>query len=208
MICVFMMILMGSAGVFCQTRDNIIWASVKAQKKINDKITLILAPIVRINDDITGYQNSSVDYALKYKLNKNWSTQVLGRTWFIPDGQDRQFLWLDIAWSRTLNPFKLSSSLRWHHAFDIKDRMDPDFFRWKTGLTFTGLDRIQFLFNIEPWFQLNKADQWQRIRYEPGLKLKINDPLDLLLMYRRENTINTVPSNNLNMYVLTLTIKV
>lgn len=185
--------------------DNQSWSSFRLRKVWNDKFTTDLRPIFRHIDDFSTYQNSSIDLVLKYKLGNGWSMAGLARRWFIPDQGGRQFLWFDIAHASKINQAKLSNRLRYHGALDINDRMDPDYLRWQT--TFTPGIKGKFIpfLSIEPWFRLNGSNKLERIRYEPGINWKINDPFNLTLMYRRQETVNLDPGSKQNQFVITLT---
>ncbi len=204
----FVIVLLTTAvsiqGLLAQTHDNIIWASVKVQKNINDKTSVSIAPILRINEDITAYQNSSIDVALRQKIAKGWSVQVLSRTWFVPDADIRQFAWFDVAYAKKFEKWSIGSSLRMHYAIDINDNDDPDFLRWKTRAGWTTLGKWEPFVIIEPWLRLNSAWEMQRIRYEPGVTYKFDKSWAFTLIYRREETLNLDPERNFNMYVVTL----
>ncbi len=187
-----------------QTDDNIIWASIKVQKNIDQKTTIAVAPIFRFNEDISNYQNSSIDISAKRKLNKSWSFQILARTWFVPNSKKRQFLWFDLGYNKKFEKFNIGSSLRMHYALDVYDNPDADFIRWKTTFSVLKLGKIKPFIAIEPWLRLNKANNIQRFRIEPGFKYKFNEQIDLLTMYRREASVNLDPEINVNMYVITL----
>ncbi|MGB0930306.1 MAG: DUF2490 domain-containing protein [Chitinophagales bacterium] len=190
-----------------QTNDNIIWASMKLHTSLGDKTTLAIAPTLRLNDDISDYQNMSIDISLKQKLSKNWSVQLLERTWFIPNGTNRQFLWLDLIYGRAFGNIHISSGLRYHYAFDIKESVDSDFFRWKTIFSLLNLGRIKPFIGIEPWFQTNKIGDFRNIRYIAGLNYKLNEQLGLGLKYWRQETMNLEPSRDFNIYLMTLSYK-
>ncbi len=188
-----------------QTDDNIIWASLKVQKKIDDKTSVSIAPTFRINENISAYQNMSVDAALRRKLGKGWFVQILERTWFIPEAKsNRQFLWFDVAFQKNWEQVRAASSLRLHYAFDLAGRKDADFIRWKTTFGLSNLGKIKPFISIEPWFRLNEGGQFQRMRYEPGFNFQFNKQWSLLLMYRREFSLNLEPSVKVNMFVVTL----
>lgn len=187
-----------------QTKDNIVWASMKVKKKIDQQTSFAIAPFVRINENISSYQNMSIDISLKRKLGNRWFVQALSRTWFIPNAKGRQFLWLDIGWSKTGTKIGLDSAVRYHYALDIYEQNDPDFLRWKTVFTLFRMRKIKPFIAIEPWFRLNHLNQFQHIRYEPGIKWAIKQSLELLLMYRRQETINKKPEVNFNMYIIGL----
>lgn len=204
----FILFLFLSSTALSQVTDNTAWLGFKLHTALNSKTSVALQPILRLDEDLSSYQNSSIDYSIKHKLHKNWSAQVLGRTWFIPDNTIRQFLWLDVAFSHAIKKFKVSSSVRLHYAFDINDRVDGDFLRWKSGLTYSGLGNWQPFVFIEPWLRLDGDTFWQRYRIEPGFKYKFNDAWDVLFLYRWEEWINRAPENKFNMLVLTLSWKI
>ena len=191
-----------------QIKDNIVWASIKIDKKLSAKSSLYIAPILRLNEDISSYQNTSIDFALKYKYSANWHIQMLSRTWFIPDQAGRQFAWLDVGYKTPIGNLGLASHVRLHLALDIHDRSDPDYLRWKSTISFPNWGKAGFHLAIEPWFRLNDNMQLQRMRYEPGVNVQFRDDIDLNIVYRREDTANLTPYKRFNMYVITLGFKI
>jgi len=189
--------LIFSVQTFSQTNDNLIWASFKLHKDVTEKTNVHIEPHFRFNNDISSYQNMSIQAAVKQKLGKGWSAQVLARTWFVPEQTFRQFLWFDLGYGKSIDKFKIGSSLRWHHAFDIKDRVDGDFMRWKTTLSYSPFPKLRTFFAYEPWWQLNKVNEWQRVRYEPGIAYKFADQWEAVFIWRREESANLeIPIND------------
>ena len=201
---VFFILFLPTVQSFGQIKDNIIWASIKLDKELSSKSSLYIAPILRLNEDISSYQNTSIDIAFKYNLSAHWHIQLLSRTWFIPDQPRRQFIWMDLGYNDSINKYQIASHIRFHLALDINERDDPDYIRWKSTITFPGIGPIHPIAAIEPWFRINDQMQLQRMRYEPGLKIKIAKETKLSLIYRRENTANLIPNNRFNMYIITL----
>jgi len=190
-----------------QVDDNIIWATLKVQKQLNPKTSVAFTPIFRFNEDISNYQNMSIDLSVKRKVAKDWSVQFLARTWFVPEDQDRQFLWLDIIYGKKFKNLQVGSNVRYHFAFDIKDRQDGDFIRWKTTLTLLSLGKFKPLIAIEPWWRLEGFNDFQRIRYEPGIRYDASKSLSFAAVFRREASLNLDPEVAVNMYVLTAAYK-
>ncbi len=171
-------------------------------KSIDEHYSIALKPIVRHKNDISDYNNSSIDLSLRRKIGKGWHLQGLTRYWFIPDNTDRFFLWFDIGYSKPVGKSKLSTALRYHHAFDIKDRIDPDFVRLNTTWSFPSMGKITPIFSIEPFLRVDTLGKVTRMRYEPGIKWKITDKVVFTGKYRIEK--NTNPSRNLNVAVVNL----
>ena len=194
-------------GISKAQNDNINWSSVQLQTKFSKKITFNVKPIFRFNEDISNFQNASVDVFAKYNLGKGWSAQLLSRTWFIPDQKNRQFIWPDLAYSFTKGNIKIDNRIRYHLALDINDRQDPDFIRYVVQLTYNK-GKVKPFIGIEPWFRLNGVDQWQRVRYMPGVNWKINDTYSLSFTYWKEESINLEPIVSTNIWLVNLLIKV
>jgi len=180
------LIAFASTSLFAQNSDNITWSSFQLTKSIDGKNSVAFKPIIRHNQNITKYQNFSLDLAYRRKFGDGWHAQLTTRYWFIPDNTDRYFLWYDLGWGKKIKKSKLSSHVRFHNAIDIKDRIDPDFFRWKTKWTFPPIGKFTFEMSLEPWYRLDTVKQWVRMRYEPGVNYKINDNWIFQAVYRRE----------------------
>ena len=135
--------LLSFSDIKAQGDDNIAWLSIAGTTKIAKNWTFNLTPILRLNEDFSEYQNFSLDYAFKNKIDANWSFQVLGRTWFLPNGTQRQFLWPQFVYSHKVSDIAWSHRIRWHQAFDIEERVDPDFIRYQQQLKYTGWGKFQ-----------------------------------------------------------------
>ncbi len=187
-----------------QTNDHLLWTTYKIQQQINRQYSWAIAPMLRFQDNWTSYQNASLDLSLKRRITKTWSLQLLSRTWFIPTQTNRQFLWLDLAYAPSIQQVKVSTRIRWHQAFNLKERLDPDYVRWKMGVEYQLPGRIHPFLYLELWLRLNQLNQFQRLRIEPGLKYRINSQLQIHFVLRREQTLNLQRLRKDNIYLLTL----
>lgn len=186
--------------------DNINWSSFQLQKKLSEKITLNIKPIFRFNEDISNFQNMSIDVFASYKFAKGWAAQLTSRTWFIPDQKPRQFIWPEVSYGLISGDFKIDNRLRYHLALDINNRKDPDFLRWSIRLLYNK-GNLKPFFAVEPWLRLNGIEQLQRIRYMPGLNWKLNDVYSLSFIYWKQESMNRVPKLSDNFWLLNLLIK-
>jgi len=186
-ILVLFVLLLAAPSLIGQDDDNILWSSIQLTKTIDDKNSVAFKPIIRHNEDISNYQNFSIDASYRRKLGKGWHAQFITRYWFIPENTDRYFMWYDIGYGKKINNSKLSSHIRYHNAIDIKDNVDPDFFRWKTKWTFPAMGKFTFEMSLEPWYRVDTVNDFVRMRYEPGVNYKINDNWVFQVVYRREN---------------------
>ena len=173
--------------------DNILWASVQFRKKFSPDWSLQVQPIVRYDQDISSYQNASLDLSLRRNLGAGWHVQLLSRTWSMPDRADRQFLWLDVGYSATIPSLKLAvnNRVRFHQAFDIGGFTDLDYIRYIIQLVPTNSWKLKPTLAYEPWFILNDVDIFRVARIEPGLRYKFNDTFGLTTIWRREIDTNS-----------------
>ena len=198
------LVIMCFSDSMAQGDDNIAWLSVSGTTKIAKDWTFNFTPILRLNEDFSEYQIFSLDYAFKNKINVNWSFQVLGRTWFLPNGTQRQFLWPQIVYSHKIKDIAWSHRVRWHQAFDIEERFDPDFIRYQQQLKYTAWGKFQPFIALELWWGLNGILQIERLRYIPGISYKFNDVVSLSAALWRQESLNLTPEMDVNIWRVNL----
>ena len=186
--------------------DYIAWSSVQLQTALSETTKISLKPIIRHNENLSQYQNISVDIFVNQELGNGWNGQLLSRTWFLPDSRYRQFVWIDISKKYVIQRVTVSNRLRYHWAFEINGIPDPVYLRWKTRVLGRNDCKFQPFFQIEPWLRVDGVYQFQRIRYEPGFIWQISDGYAVDFQYRIENFFNTDPSPQFNVFVLNLLI--
>lgn len=185
--------------------DNRLWSSLRLRKQITPETRIDLRPIMRHDHDISQYRNTSIDIALHRKLKNGWSIQFLSRTFFIPEAQDVQFLWVDIAHVYKNSNIAFTNRARMHYALDLGGLPQRDFIRYHSSLTPTVSWKVKPIFAIEPWFQLNGINKMTRIRYEVGILFPKVSHYNFAIIYMRQNSANTIPLTNENLWVATLT---
>ncbi|MEL6988857.1 MAG: DUF2490 domain-containing protein [Bacteroidota bacterium] len=171
-----------------QERNTITWNGLQLSVPIAEKFTFNFKPIIRFkHNDEFDLVNWSLDYQLNYKLSKAWTAGVLGRTWFLPNGNIRQFAWLDFVYSTKLsNQFKFKTLFRLHGAFDVEERFDGDFIRVEPSIHYTGIKDFEPFIGYANFFQLNKLNYIQRARYKLGFNYKFSPKLSLNFQYWNE----------------------
>ena len=170
--------------------DHINWSYNKYSFSLNDTWKMDITPIVRLNRNITNFQNASIDLTLKRGIGHGLSIAVHGRTWYMPNSTMRQFLWLDLAHQlpQLSFPIKLKHRLRLHYAFDISDRADGDFLRYVFHVSPDLKNNlVQPFFAIEPWYQFNGYNGFQRVRWEYGFNVNASKNLKLIVFMRQED---------------------
>ncbi len=196
--------LLVALGVFGQV-DNQSWSSFAFKVKLDDKSHVVFKPIVRHIDNISQYQNSSIDIAYSRKLGSGLSAQVLGRQWFLQDGAKRTFWWLDIAHQSVVAFGTLNNRIRYHHAIDIDDVPAPDFIRYMLTYTPKVDWAVTPFLAFEPWFRLNGSNQLERFRVEPGVKVAFQDGYSFKFVFRRQESLNLDPGSKQNQLIVNFT---
>ena len=112
-----------------------------------------------------------------------------------------------LAYGFTKGTIKIDNRLRYHLALDINDRKDSDFIRWSLRFMYNK-GKVKPFIAIEPWFRLNGVEQWQRIRYMPGINWKLNDTYSLSFTYWKQESINRSPKLGDNIWLVNLLVKI
>lgn len=202
-LCVFSVLIFAAPNFLFSQADNVLWASTRLRIVPNEKNALDLRPIVRYNNDISSYQNFSVDVAYRYNLSSKWTLGMISRTWFMKDGSNRQFIWPAVIYKSKIGNLNFTNRFMYHYAIDVKGVPDNDFFRLKPNIakSFNGKHKIDF--TIEPWFQFDGFNEITRVRYELGFSTKLGEHISAGIVYRKQNDKGDRP--DANHYVTTLT---
>jgi len=201
---VFFLALFGRT-VSAQSQD-ILWAVQNAIIPFSDQWSVQVKPIIRMDEGYTELLNASVDLSLHYKASKRWSFMILNRTFHIPDAGIRNFIFLDakFTYSEKGFPFAYRSYLRYHLAFDIHDRMDPNFLRINNDFRPNLKSKIIPLVGIEPFFQLDGVNNINRVRYKVGFVWKFRPNANFNVQYWQEQFYNISPSRLNRILVVTM----
>lgn len=185
------------------------WNSFSLNMKLNDMITMKARPIIRHNDDLSSFNNSSIDISMHFKFNKNWNAMILERHFFIPDGPDREFLFFDLTHKTGFgNNFSISNRIRYHFALDLS-RLDPDFIRYQPTLSYGGGKKLKPFVAIDAWLRLTGGPtEWSGSRYILGANYNFTDKLGLNTQFWIQDGYNEAPLFQTYFIVTTLNIKI
>jgi len=185
-------------------QDHVTWSSIQLNKKIDDKWSVVLRPIVRHNISNTQYLNWSPDYAANYTFNKNWRAMILGRTWFMPNRANRQFIFIDIKHQYKFPNLWVRNTLRYHQAFDIGDFADGDFIRWHPSVSLKKIKKIEPYFGLQIFYQLNGLNHIDRVRYVVGANYAFSSKYKLVVRYWDERFYNRDVNFRQNIWVVNM----
>ena len=166
------------------------WSSIRLTKPLNQRFVLKARPILRQNMDLSNLANVSIDLSLDYKPNRNWSFTFLHRYWWLEEGVNRYFWFLQVQYKRPLTSWvSISQTLRWHSAFDI-EILDPDFVRSITHLNFPAIGKFKPSIGADLFFRLNQMNQLQRIRLKLGGTWSLGEYLNWNMQIWKQDRIN------------------
>ncbi len=168
------------------------WTSVQLNYKANDKLTIKLIPILRLNSNLSEYDNTSIDFALDYKFASTWSFQLLERHFFVPEGQDFEFLFFDLLhWTEISDDWQSSYRLRYHLGVDLGLQV-RDFVRFQPMIKYRGLKKLKPFFLLD--FFYGAADrQLSGMRYNIGADIPLRDSWKLNAQIWRQAGYNDFP---------------
>lgn len=164
--------------------DWVSWSSVQLNYKAGDKVALKLKPIWRQKNDLSEYDNTSIDVILSYKINKQWSMSVNNRHWFLPNNDDdREFWFFDLDHKIALSPkFTFSNKLRYHLGVDW-NREDTDFLRWLSKITFNSGKKINPFIGTDIFYRLTDDNVFARARNKLGATASLSKQIKLTVEY-------------------------
>lgn len=167
--------------------DWVSWSSVQLNYKAGDKFTVKLKPIWRQKNDLSKYDNTSIDVILSYKINKQWSVDINNRHWFLPkDGDDREFWFFDLNHKVPLSSkFVFSNKLRYHLGVDW-NREDTDFLRWLSKVSYKTGKKINPFIGSDFFYRFPDDNVLARLRYKIGATLSLVNRTKLTVEYWRQ----------------------
>jgi len=165
------------------------WSSVSLSKKIN-KFTVIAKPTIRHNQNLSNHTNTSIDVIAKRKFDDHWSASFLERYWWLENGVNRNFWFMDVSYAFAASEkVGISQYLRWHLAQDIEID-DPNFLRYHPAITINTQSKFTPFFASEVFFRLDGINTLQRTRLKLGGTYRASDHIKVVLRLWREDFIN------------------
>lgn len=167
--------------------DWVSWSSVQLNYKAGEKFTVKLKPIWRQKNDLSIYDNTSIDVILSYKINSRWSLDVNNRHWFLPnDDDDREFWFFDLNHKISLSPkFVFSNKLRYHLGVDW-NRDDTDFLRWLSKISWKTGTKINPFIGTDIFYRFPNDNVFARARNKIGATASLSSRTKLTVEYWRQ----------------------
>jgi len=155
--------------------------------------------------DINRHINSFTDVGISKSLPKNFKLKLLTRRFFNPKPvKDVSFIWVDLSHKFTYKTISLNNLLRHHWALNLYDINQADFIRYIPNIAFQYSKNSAIFVQADLFYRLNGFNQPVRIRYEAGIKHKLNKALSITVKYWREPSFNISPKTITNVYFFAL----
>jgi len=173
--------------------DLVSWNSIQLRSKTYQGYSFTFRPIVRHNNNLSQYFNTSVEFSIAKSMNKGFRVQYLYRYWYMGENPNRVFWWFDLSHSFSAGPkLSISNRVRWHIAMDYLSE-DPNFIRYLPTASMRLSDRLSLVAGWELWLQLDGVNSLRRIRPQAGFKYRFTDRLSLNFIYWHERSIGIDP---------------
>ncbi|MDG2448643.1 MAG: hypothetical protein P8M34_03365 [Saprospiraceae bacterium] len=164
-------------------RDLVSWSAFKIETSANDGTKFAIKPILRHNNDLSTYQNTSIEFIVNRNLGKKWFAQYLYRHWIWPDEPRVNFHWFDAGYNTSLgNSLKSSSAIRFHIS-TTSNRQSADFIRIREKISFAK-GKIKPNIQLEAWWRFDNESEFSLIRLEPGFSWSIVPGVSFTFNYR------------------------
>ena len=192
--------------------DAILWIGPAITKKLDDNFSAKLWHVTRFNENVSSYFNNFAEGFLSYKINKAHSFGLGYRLTFAERPEpfpDDHWIMLDYKLNASVSEsLDLKNRLRYQHALDLKDFPLGDFFRNILFVVPKTKLKIKPFLAIEPWFQTNGVNEFNRFRYEFGFNYKFLEHFNYMMKYSREDiiAIDPIPTNHIIFSILTFNI--
>ena len=183
-----------------------LWLAFTIKYNIDDKFSIKNTSLTRYRDDGDGYHNSFHQPFINYKLNKEHALGVGYRgTWF-EEVPDLHWILLEYKFNKALGEkFKVVNRLWYQHDIDHAEIEFRDFFRNHTTLHFVSNNKIKPYIGIEPWFQINGINEFNRLRTLVGFNWKLHENINLSVQYFNQRTFWVEPNFVQNALLVNLT---
>ena len=190
---------------FLQAQHDIVsWTSMEAKLKFPDNAGFNFKPTIRHNNNLSNYTDASIDISFYKKMKGDWQFQFLNRYWWIQEGPDRNFWFIDIAHQFKLNTsLSIRNVLRWHIAQDIHSR-DPNFMRYQPRLSYNSFKNLKLFIEMQYFYRLDGINDMQRLRYVGGFSWNVNGPWGFNFQYWLQKRVNNPEQLKEHILVTTL----
>ena len=183
-----------------QSADLQLWTGPVVKYNISDKFRLELEQQFRFNENISKYDYTFTEFAIRYKVFKYLDFKTFYRHTFIPSGQTGSILEeydrsrISISASTGTEIFntgiKIGYRIMYQHSWENTSLVTSNFIRNRFELDYNLSKLVDPYANYESYYRLDQKNEFRQNRYTIGLTWKVTNKLDIDSYYRFQNEIN------------------
>ncbi len=197
----FILILSGVCSFAgAQEKDIQLWTGPVVKYNINDKFRFEFEQQFRFNENISQYDFTFSEFAIRYKVFRYLDVKTLYRHSFIQpeqtgselDEYDRSRVSFNASTSTKIfnTGIKVGYRLMYQHSWENTTLMASNYIRNRFELDYNLSKLVDPYASYESHFKLNGKNEFRQNRYTIGLSWKVSDKLDIDSFYRYQYEVN------------------
>ncbi len=197
----FVLILSGVyAFASAQESDLQLWTGPVVKYNLNDKFRLELEQQFRFNENISQYDYTFTEFAIRYKVFKYLDMKALYRHSFISEGQtgseldeyDKSRVAVNASTGTEIfnTGIKVGYRITYQHSWENTTLIASNYFRNRFDVDYNLSKLVDPYASYESYYRLDDKNEFRQNRYTFGLTWKVSDKLDIDSFYRYQNEIN------------------
>lgn len=209
--------LLGPLISHAQSNDTKLWAGLSIEKDLSNKFKSSIELEQRLDNDISSFDKLLIEPAISYKLNKQWSVDLIYRLWYQQEKQNYFFhsrASLGLSYDKDIKGinFKLASKLQ----YGLPDMIANDFYATKKLISRNSLKLSYEIFGTRftPYLKYELFTSLQRLNPQNyqwrtifGTKIYMNSNASLQLHYALEHEYNIASRINAHIWGISLNYK-
>ena len=188
------------ASANAQEKDLRLWAGPAFKYNLNKTFRLELEQQFRFNENISQFDYTFTEFAVRYKVFKYLDVKALYRHSFVPEGQTGSLL-DDYDKSRVAvnastdieifdTDLKVGYRIMFQHSWENTTLVVSNYIRNRFELDYNLSKLVDPYASYESYYRLDGKNEFRENRYTIGLTWKVTDKLDIDSYYRHQNEIN------------------
>jgi len=183
-----------------QVKDVQLWTGPVLKYNITDKFRAEFEQQFRFNNNISQYDYTFSELALRYKLLKFLDVKAIYRHSFIPEGQtggalseyDKSRIGVNASTGTKIfnTDLKVGYRIMYQHSWENTTLVSTNYIRNRFEIDYNLSKLADPYANYESYYRLDNKNEFRQNRFTIGLSWKISDKLDIDSYYRYQNEIN------------------
>jgi hypothetical protein len=185
---------------YAQSKDVRLWIGPVVKYNINERFRVEFEQEFRFNENISKYDYTFSEFALRYKVFNYLDMKTIYRHSFIPEGQtgslleeyDKSRISFNASTGTEIfeTGIKVGYRLMYQHSWENTTKIVTNYLRNRFEIEYNLSKLVDPYITYENYYRLDDKNEFRQNRYTFGLTWKVSDKLDIDSFYRYENEIN------------------